>query len=48
MIVIGFLVFGDVPDGWTLAGGLVVIASGLYVLYRERLAARRPAKGGSP
>src|SRR5262245_14223247 len=48
MIVIGFLVFGDVPDGWTLAGGLVVIASGLYVLYRERRASRRPAKGGSP
>jgi drug/metabolite transporter (DMT)-like permease len=43
MIVIGFLVFGDVPDGWTLAGGLVVIASGLYVLYRERRAlARQP------
>ena len=43
MIIIGFLVFGDVPDGWTLAGGLVVIASGLYVLYRERRAlARQP------
>jgi drug/metabolite transporter (DMT)-like permease len=43
MIVIGFLVFGDIPDGWTLAGGLVVIASGLYVLYRERRAlARQP------
>src|SRR5262245_14313429 len=33
MIIIGFLVFGDVPDRWTLAGGLVVIASGVYVLY---------------
>ena len=48
MIIIGFLAFGDVPDSWTLAGGLVVIASGLYVLYRERWASRRPAKGGSP
>jgi drug/metabolite transporter (DMT)-like permease len=49
MIIIGFLVFGDVPDAWTLAGGLVVIASGLYVLYRERRPSRRPpAKGGRP
>jgi drug/metabolite transporter (DMT)-like permease len=32
----GFLVFGDVPTGYTLAGAAVVIASGLYLLYRER------------
>ena len=38
MIVVGFLIFGDVPDVWTLVGALVVIASGLYVLYRERQA----------
>jgi drug/metabolite transporter (DMT)-like permease len=46
MMIIGFLVFGDVPDRWTLAGGLVVIASGLYVLYRERRAFKR--KEGLP
>lgn len=34
--VIGFLVFGDLPDLWTVAGGLVVAASGLYVFARER------------
>jgi drug/metabolite transporter (DMT)-like permease len=38
MIVVGFIIFGDVPDVWTLVGALVVIASGLYVLYRERRA----------
>ena len=32
----GFLVFGDIPTGYTLAGAAVVIASGLYLLYRER------------
>lgn len=32
----GFLVFGDVPTSYTLAGAAVVIASGLYLLYRER------------
>jgi drug/metabolite transporter (DMT)-like permease len=39
MIVLGFLLFGDLPDGWTLAGSAIVIASGLYLLYRERVRA---------
>lgn len=37
----GFLVFGDLPSGFTLAGAAVVIGSGLYLFYRERR-----AKGG--
>jgi drug/metabolite transporter (DMT)-like permease len=37
MIGLGFLVFGDVPNHWTLAGVAVVILSGLYLLYRERV-----------
>jgi drug/metabolite transporter (DMT)-like permease len=37
MIALGFLVFGDVPNRWTLAGVAVVILSGLYLLYRERV-----------
>jgi drug/metabolite transporter (DMT)-like permease len=36
MIAAGFLVFGDTPSIWTLAGVAVVVASGLYLLYRER------------
>ena len=35
--VIGFLIFGHVPDGWTLTGAAIVIASGLYAWYRERV-----------
>jgi len=31
----GLLVFGDIPSPWTLSGAGVVIASGLYVWYRE-------------
>lgn len=31
----GYLLFGDVPDGWTLAGASVVVGSGLYILHRE-------------
>jgi drug/metabolite transporter (DMT)-like permease len=38
MIALGFLVFGDVPNRWTLAGVAVVVCSGLYLLYRERVA----------
>ena len=32
----GYVLFGDVPDVFTLAGALVIIASGLYLLYREQ------------
>jgi len=36
MILLGYLVFGDFPDLWTLIGAGVVLTSGLYLLYRER------------
>lgn len=36
VIVLGYLVFGQVPNSWTIAGAAIVIASGLYLLYRER------------
>ena len=36
MILLGYLVFGDFPDSWTLIGAGVVLSSGLYLLYRER------------
>lgn len=34
--LIGYLVFGDIPTWWTLAGGAIVILSGLYLIWRER------------
>jgi len=43
MIGAGFIVFGDLPDGWTLAGAAVIVMSGLYIVHREhrlRLASR--------
>jgi drug/metabolite transporter (DMT)-like permease len=36
MIALGYFVFGDVPNRWTLVGASIVIASGLYLLFRER------------
>jgi drug/metabolite transporter (DMT)-like permease len=37
MILGGYLVFGDVPTPSTLVGAAIVISSGLYVLYRQRV-----------
>jgi len=34
--LLGWLVFGEVPDRWTLVGGAIVMGSGLYLLSRER------------
>lgn len=34
----GFVVFNQLPDGWTLLGAAVIVATGLYTLNRERLA----------
>jgi drug/metabolite transporter (DMT)-like permease len=43
-IVLGFAVFGDIPDGPMISGATIVVGSGLYALYRERVAGRsRPA-----
>ena len=40
-LILGYLVFGDVPDGWMLAGCAVIIGSGLFVFYREAVLGRR-------
>jgi drug/metabolite transporter (DMT)-like permease len=40
--VLGFLVFGDLPNRWTLTGAAIVVASGLYLLHRERLVRGKP------
>jgi drug/metabolite transporter (DMT)-like permease len=34
--VLGFLVFGNVPDGWTIVGAIVVVAGGLYSWHHDR------------
>lgn len=43
-ILLGFLIFGDLPDLPMVVGSLIVIGSGLYTLYRERVSSRlKPA-----
>ncbi|MGG5823795.1 DMT family transporter [Falsiroseomonas sp. HW251] len=38
--LLGLVVFGNVPDGWTLLGAAVIAASGLYTAHRERVRSR--------
>jgi drug/metabolite transporter (DMT)-like permease len=41
----GFLVFGNLPDVWTIIGATIIVLSGLYTAHRERvrrLEAARP------
>jgi drug/metabolite transporter (DMT)-like permease len=37
-VLFGRWVFGEVPDGFTLAGGAIIIAAGLYIFWREQIA----------
>jgi drug/metabolite transporter (DMT)-like permease len=37
MVLLGWWLFGQWPDKWTLVGGAIVIASGLYLLAREQV-----------
>lgn len=39
--LLGVVMFGDVPDGWTILGAAVVVASGLYTWHHDRQAAAR-------
>lgn len=43
--LLGWLVFGDVPDHWTIAGGTVIVLSGLYTWYRDQTKRRAASSG---
>lgn len=40
-VLFGLWLFGDRPDGWVVAGSAVIIASGLYILWRETVRRRQ-------
>jgi drug/metabolite transporter (DMT)-like permease len=46
-IVLGVLVFGDFPDALMITGASIIIGSGLYTLYRERVVNRGKAAAES-
>jgi len=33
--ILGFVVFGDLPDTWTVLGAIIIMSSGLYLVRRE-------------
>jgi drug/metabolite transporter (DMT)-like permease len=35
-IVVGYVVFGDVPTLYMLVGGLIVVGAGIFIILRER------------
>ena len=37
-LLLGILVFGEFPDGWTMVGTTVVVGMGIFTFYRERKA----------
>jgi drug/metabolite transporter (DMT)-like permease len=45
---LGFLVFGSVPDAAAYLGAAVIIASGLYIVHRERVRAREALRTAAP
>jgi drug/metabolite transporter (DMT)-like permease len=40
-LIAGYFVFGDLPDVWMLLGCTVIVASGLFVFYREAVLGKR-------
>ena len=42
-VALGYLIFDDFPNAMTWAGIAVIVSSGLYIIHRERIAARGAA-----
>ncbi len=47
-ILLSFVFFGTLPDGYTLIGAGMIAASGIYILYRERTNKQSELKGRGP
>ena len=46
-LLLGYLVFGDVPDSMMVLGASIIVLSGLYAFYRERIRHREVAASAS-
>ncbi len=40
-LLLGYFVFGDIPDGLSVFGAIIIVASGLFTFYRERSLSRK-------
>lgn len=46
-LILGFAIWGDLPDGLTLTGMVIVIGAGIYTFHRELIVRRRMQGGPS-
>jgi len=42
-VVFGWLMFAELPDGYTIVGAMIIVAAGLYIFWREQVKAREAA-----
>lgn len=47
-VLLGWWVFGDLPDFWTILGMLLIAAAGLFTMWRESRTARSLARPAGP
>ena len=50
-LVIGYMLFGDIPSSEMMTGAVIVISAGIFIIYRERqlgLARARARKASTP
>ena len=47
-VALGYLIFGDFPNWMTWCGIVVIVASGLYIIHRERVSALRRRAAPAP
>ncbi|MBL6616376.1 MAG: DMT family transporter [Reyranella sp.] len=46
--LLGFFIFGDIPDFWSWVGAGVIVSSGLYIGHRERIRHRLSRQAAPP
>ena len=44
----GYVVFGELPDRWSVTGALLIVGSGIYALHREAVRGREIASRAKP
>jgi len=47
-VVFGWLMFAELPDVYTIAGGQFIVAAGLYIFWRERVTSRSAQRTDAP
>jgi drug/metabolite transporter (DMT)-like permease len=40
-VLMGYLLFDEIPDFYMIAGGTIIVGSGLFTLYRERIRSKK-------